>query len=196
MWRRLVHTKFCVDVVIDTKIVEITTKREKHPPLKIVIMSKAKKLKSGMGKLSNISREGMKFPIYRDVQFKCKDHLRIKKINQLHNYSQHIQQSLDLSTSTQNQILEVQHMLWNQDLKHITRVNPLTNSPCVPYPTACPNVGPTTCTHWLPLSHDILGLKSCIANVTIVILGYINTRNFGRQETRRVMEVLYHHMPY
>ena len=111
MWRRLVHTKFCVDVVIDTKIVEITTKREKHPPLKIVIMSKAKKLKSGMGKLSNISREGMKFPIYRDVQFKCKDHLRIKKINQLHNYSQHIQQSLDLSTSTQNQILEVQHML-------------------------------------------------------------------------------------
>ena len=74
---------------------KLQPKGKRHPPLKIVLMSGAKKLKSAMGKCSSISWRGLTFLISKDVRFKCKDKFWIKKRNQLHNHNQQIQQSLN-----------------------------------------------------------------------------------------------------
>ena len=51
---QIVCKLFCaLDVVTDTEIVDNITE-ERHPPIGIDVNSRAKKLKSGMGKSSNI----------------------------------------------------------------------------------------------------------------------------------------------
>ena len=97
-----VQVILCAHVLITTKIIEIITEL-KNPPLKTVVTSMAKKLKSNMDTSRSISRQILKSPIQRDVRSKCEDKFWIKKRNQqLKSNSMQIQQSLNPLDSTQS----------------------------------------------------------------------------------------------
>ena len=92
--------------------------------LKTIVTSKAKKLKSCTGKSRSISRQGLKFPIQRDMRFKCEDKFWIFfKSQKLDYYSADIQQSIDPSTYIQTPRMRSVSMFWSQGLKKLAWVN-------------------------------------------------------------------------
>ena len=130
---------FCVQTLSSPpKIVEITTKIEKHPPLKIAVTTRAKRLKSGISTSRSISRRGLKSPIQRDVRIHVWGQIsnQEEETNKPHISSPHIQQPLNPSTSTQTQRRKVATPILKPKFKtgdsSRPQVNTLMNPPYAP----------------------------------------------------------------